>query len=734
MMNHKTNSLVDELFESLTTGKTLVLNFIYGEKANEREKANDEFIPIDGQQRLTTLFLLHWYVFARSGYYDGLQKLKWFSYKTRDTSRRFCECLCDSSVEFDSEKISEKIKECYWLTGNFLKDPTIKSMLTMLDTIHIKFKDYTDFPSLKDKLIADDCPVSFLWLPMDNFQKTNDLYIKMNARGKLLSDFEIFKAKLQNSDLVKEIIGENASNQDVVLFISKYNNQNAEFFYRIFQNSYDDAMMAFIKEMVRDSYLSYVSSCRVPQKEYRDEYAKIRKMNGNVFFRYIDDGGKSFALCIESRDAIVTGLKNATLLVERFISMKDPLCFENTLTKNYYDEKKIFVDNYQADSLPDDVIRYATYAFLLKFDIPVDDGSKAAYCMWKRFVYNIVTNSDFRGRRENICEAFVFFKNVVNSIVACNEAAVLNTISLIAESSMTADTKYQSREEVSKAFLMKDEAWKKAILDAENYFKDGQIGFLLDCCKKAANSWDILEFDKYVQLYKRFIDEDKKLKSGIDEKLFERALLCMTDTSGNHTAHLMKQPNSTTSWGFLLKNYKVFLANTTEIEKRKILKILLDNLNGVSDYTQKLEDIIAAADQNNYVDEDAWKWPFIKQDLFNKTMGDYKFNNCINLSENRKEVLMLAGTTVRAYSMELNTFLLNKELLARTGKKIKAVLYPTAAMTSPDGFPLRYLEIGNADVGYSYAAENASKPFLYRTASEINNMTLDEVVNIIVNP
>ena len=156
------------------------------------------------------------------------------------------------------------------------------------------------------------------------------------------------------------------------------------------------------------------------------------------------------------------------------------------------------------------------------------------------------------------------------------------------------------------------------------------------------------------------------------------------------------------------------MANTTEIEKRKILKILLDNLNGVSDYTQKLEDIIAAADQNNYVDEDAWKWPCIKQDLFNKTMGDYKFNNCINLSENRKEVLMLAGTTVRAYSMELNTFLLNKELLARTGKKIKAVLYPTAAMTSPDGFPLRYLEIGNADVGYSYAAENASKPFLYK--------------------
>ena len=94
---------------------------------------------------------------------------------------------------------------------------------------------------------------------------------------------------------------------------------------------------------------------------------------------------------------------------------------------------------------------------------------------------------------------------------------------------------------------------------------------------------------------------------------------------------------------------------------------------------------------------------------------------------------MLAGTTVRAYSMELNTFLLNRELLARKVKNIKAVLYTTAAMTSSDGFPLRYLEIGNADVGYSYDETDASKPFLYRTGSTISNMTFDEVVNKIVN-
>ena len=259
------NSLIDEIYDSLTLDKALVLNFIYGEKAENR------FVPIDGQQRLTTLFLLHWYIFKRADFKDGLDKLKGFSYQTRVTSERFCENLCNANIDFSAKKISNEIKECYWLTGNFLKDPTIKSMLTMLDTIHCKLYEYADFETLKGKLITEECPISFLWLPMDNFQKTNDLYIKMNARGKLLSDFEIFKAKLQNSSIIKDILKPNATNQEIILYISKYNNQYAEFFYRLFQEGYNDAMLVFLKEMVRDSYLSYVSRCGVAQKEYRDE-------------------------------------------------------------------------------------------------------------------------------------------------------------------------------------------------------------------------------------------------------------------------------------------------------------------------------------------------------------------------------------------------------------------------------------------------------------------------------
>jgi uncharacterized protein with ParB-like and HNH nuclease domain len=45
-------------------------------------------VPIDGQQRLTTLFLLHWYIGVRLGN-EEIKKLS-FSYKTRVSARDFC--------------------------------------------------------------------------------------------------------------------------------------------------------------------------------------------------------------------------------------------------------------------------------------------------------------------------------------------------------------------------------------------------------------------------------------------------------------------------------------------------------------------------------------------------------------------------------------------------------------------------------------------------------------------
>ena len=65
----------------------------------------------------------------------------------------------------------------------------------MLDAIHEKFNHCENF---FEKLVHETSPIiTFQFIDLPNFGLTDDLYIKMNARGKQLTDFENFKAKLE---------------------------------------------------------------------------------------------------------------------------------------------------------------------------------------------------------------------------------------------------------------------------------------------------------------------------------------------------------------------------------------------------------------------------------------------------------------------------------------------------------------------------------------------------------
>ena len=51
-----------ESIKSVLDGKRpLKLDFVYG------SIVNNKFLPLDGQQRLTTLWLVHWYIALRAG-------------------------------------------------------------------------------------------------------------------------------------------------------------------------------------------------------------------------------------------------------------------------------------------------------------------------------------------------------------------------------------------------------------------------------------------------------------------------------------------------------------------------------------------------------------------------------------------------------------------------------------------------------------------------------------------
>lgn len=203
------NQFIDVLYQSLVEDKKIDLDFVYGTLSTTG--AGKKFIPLDGQQRLTTLFLLHYYLSLRDGEYEHFSsiflrgKKSAFTYKTRESSKLFCDALVgEANINVDDlafgkpEKLnqfSETIKDSKWYFRFWNNDVTIKGMLKMLDAIHYKFKDTI---GLYRKLTDENNPlVTFEFLNLETYKLTDDLYIKMNARGKALSPFENFKAQFE---------------------------------------------------------------------------------------------------------------------------------------------------------------------------------------------------------------------------------------------------------------------------------------------------------------------------------------------------------------------------------------------------------------------------------------------------------------------------------------------------------------------------------------------------------
>lgn len=182
------NLLADMKSAILRETKPLDLNFVYG------KAEGGKFIPIDGQQRLTTLFLLHLYAFCNDS--SKTKLLRNFSYETRTSSRDFLVKLTENrATVFSSALIpSKEIEDSEWFVSNWKYDPTILSIFTMIDNIRGAFEDVENL----DQLLANQElePIVFKFLDIDDLGMEDSLYIKLNERGKPLTSFENFKARL----------------------------------------------------------------------------------------------------------------------------------------------------------------------------------------------------------------------------------------------------------------------------------------------------------------------------------------------------------------------------------------------------------------------------------------------------------------------------------------------------------------------------------------------------------
>ena len=203
--------------------KTLHLDFIYGSTYEEApasglhphwkkgelhfDTPNSDvneptkvFLPLDGQQRLTSLWLLHWMLCPETEADAAKKLLSHFSYATRSSSRRFCAALVahigdgELKQQLKTNKAKSALMEAPWFLPAWQKDPTVNSMIEMLVAIGTRLGEVDTAPLWK-RLQEGAITFTVIEIQSNEFRLTDELYIKMNNRGRLLTDWECYKAK-----------------------------------------------------------------------------------------------------------------------------------------------------------------------------------------------------------------------------------------------------------------------------------------------------------------------------------------------------------------------------------------------------------------------------------------------------------------------------------------------------------------------------------------------------------
>ena len=293
-------NFLTQLYESLLSEKETKLDFVYG------SIENGIFFPLDGQQRLTTLWLIHLYIAFKANKLASVKEIfLHFTYETRTSSSEFCKYIVNSLSNCSDQIIclSDYIRNQTWYYLHYDQDPTIQAMLRMISgdkdetlpngieqIFKIDQKTAEHFWNLLVNPNILNCPIKFYFRGMqdENMPLCDDLYIKMNARGKQLTHFENFKAELLGAKVYsgKQLFNIDKCQKDQE-FISLIDNQWTDLFwtfkhpklYRV-----DEIMFKFINRFLLN-YLICHSRKKDLQKDtlFRKLYGYPDSKNPKVF-------------------------------------------------------------------------------------------------------------------------------------------------------------------------------------------------------------------------------------------------------------------------------------------------------------------------------------------------------------------------------------------------------------------------------------------------------------------
>ena len=468
--------------------KNIELDFVYG------KRNKNKVYLLDGQQRITTLYLLHWYL-AQRLQKPLLLKDVALSYRVRQYADEFTQKISDKStqIDFTSSIPSQAICNCTWFFDAWKHDPTVKGMLNTLDTIH---------ELLKDKKISEEHywqpleegAVTFYWLDLEEHQLTDELYLKMNARGKQLSNFENFKASL-----VKRIAdnGWEKNIQEKDSFSFKVDTIYTDLFweYRGEVNVIDYEATNFFAGMAMIGYALKENS-EAQQKRIQELFnnplsVRVEDFEKSDFERltsYLDFYSAVEKISIETELWKYYNTDNKRGLFEEFIK----------------DENKGTEKKYDGATYPQRVLFYA----LSELFMEAKDKNNISED-FIRVVRNIVENATI-----DSAQTFVGAIKLMSELLE----GVQDIYWYLSKTAIQSNfASYQVTQEKQKAErIVANLEWKDAIWEAEDHpmFK-GDIGFLL------------LETENNLSLFKKRYEVAKEMfeEKGVKGKYRENALL-----------------------------------------------------------------------------------------------------------------------------------------------------------------------------------------------------------------
>ena len=456
----------------------LDLDFVYG-RWRVTEKTLE---PLDGQQRLTTLFLLHWYLASLDDVFEEFRS--WitladggscFTYRTRPAAREFFDALVLqpaplNALVSESPTLSNWVTDSVWFVRNWQRDPTVRGCLTMLDAIHGRF---ASSKGAWPRLVSRESPaIVFRLLLLENFNLSDDLYVKMNARGKALTRFEILKAEIEQ--FVRKEFGDERCPHEPVIGWRDYISRQFDIAWTDFlwkhrggTTEIDSRFMHLIRALALVHCVGRGDDADLAEQVER---LLVNPEPGVPVYQDLGCLDRAFI------EELVVGLDTLAQHEDApgFLGRSD-----------YLDEKDVFrrvllarTAN-QADGLTlvDWVMLYAWCSFLLQFSKDLRcEAVRGSFHDWIRVIVNLAKNSNI-DRNERLVAALRGSKQLS---LKCG-TDLLSRIANGALDESGGFNQQQQREERLKAqLILRNTAWRPLIERAEThlYFR-GDIEFLL---------------------------------------------------------------------------------------------------------------------------------------------------------------------------------------------------------------------------------------------------------------